>query len=149
MVSVGEGEGRGFTVNLPMPGGLGDGAYARAWREIAEPIGREFDPELVLISAGFDAHEDDPLGGMDLTGDGYAELADICVSMAGRAGKGRVVAVLEGGYSLHGLAEGAGALAERLLERVGPRVDPADDPRTEALVEAYRQSQAPFWPVLG
>jgi acetoin utilization deacetylase AcuC-like enzyme len=145
---VGEGKGRGFTVNLPMPGGLGDGGYARAWRKIVAPIGKAFDPELVLISAGFDAHEDDPLGGMALTADGYAELADVCVSMAGGAGKGRVVAVLEGGYSLQGLAEGSAALASRLLDRPAGGVDPAEDSRTEALVDAYRQSQAPFWPAV-
>ena len=100
---VGEGPGRGFTVNLPMPAGLGDGEYSRACREIVAPIGRSFDPELVLISAGFDAHEDDPLGGMALTAAGYADLADVCVAMAAGAARGRVVAVLEGGYSLDGL----------------------------------------------
>jgi acetoin utilization deacetylase AcuC-like enzyme len=146
---VGEGAGRGFTVNLPMPAGLGDGEYARAWREIVAPVGRAFDPELVLISAGFDAHEDDPLGGMALTAAGYAALADACVSLAGGAAEGRVVAVLEGGYSLDGLAEGVGALVGRLLDRPTETVaPPAADPRTEALLAAYRKAQAPFWPVL-
>ena len=142
---VGEGEGRGFTVNLPMPAGLGDGEYARVWREIGEPIGRAFDPQLVLISAGFDAHEDDPLGGMAVTAAGYAELADVCVSLADGAAKGRVVAVLEGGYSLEGLGQGATALTARLLDRPSGRVRPASDSRTEALIAAYRKAQAPFW----
>ena len=71
---AGEGDGRGFTVNLPMPAGLGDGEYRRAYREIVEPIGRTFDPELVLVSAGFDIHRDDPLGGMGVTAAGFAEL---------------------------------------------------------------------------
>ena len=145
---VGEGRGRGFTVNLPMPAGLGDGEYSRAWREIVAPIGRAFDPELVLVSAGFDAHEDDPLGGMALTAAGYSELADVCVSMAGGSAKGRVVAVLEGGYSLDGIGQGAAALVGRLLDRPSPPLRPAPDPRTDALIGAYRQTQIPLWPAL-
>ena len=61
---AGEGDARGFTVNLPMPMGCGDGEYAHLYREIVVPIGRAFDPELVLVSAGFDAHRGDPLAGM-------------------------------------------------------------------------------------
>ena len=72
---AGEGEARGFTVNLPMPMGCGDGEYAHLYREIVVPIGRAFDPELVLVSAGFDASGGDPLAGMRLTAAGYAELA--------------------------------------------------------------------------
>ena len=105
---VGEGEGRGFTVNLPMPAGLGDGEYRRAYREIVEPIGRAFDPELVLVSAGFDAHRDDPLGGMALSAAGFAELMDVCLAVASGAARGRLVAVLEGGYDLDGDRRGLG-----------------------------------------
>jgi acetoin utilization deacetylase AcuC-like enzyme len=104
---VGEGEGRGFTVNLPMPAGMGDGEYRRAYREIVEPIGRAFDPELVLVSAGFDAHRDDPLGGMDMTAAGLGELMDACLSVASGAARGRLVAVLEGGYDLDGIESAA------------------------------------------
>jgi acetoin utilization deacetylase AcuC-like enzyme len=142
---VGEGEGRGFTVNLPMPAGLGDADYARAWGEVVGPIGRAFDPQLVLVSAGFDAHEDDPLGGMAVTATGYAALADVCVSLAGES---PVVAVLEGGYSLDGLAQGSAALVARLLDRPTPEVTAAPDPRTDALIAAYRKTQAPLWPAL-
>jgi len=145
---VGEGPGRGFTVNLPMPAGLGDGEYGRAWREIVGPIGKEFDPELVLISAGFDAHADDPLGGMALTAAGYARLADVCASMASGAASGRVVAVLEGGYSPDGLADGAGALVGRLLDHPAETAATATDPRVETLLAAYRKAHTPFWPGL-
>ena len=145
---VGEGEGRGFTVNLPMPAGLGNGEYSRAWRAIVEPIGRAFDPQLVLVSAGFDAHQDDPLGGMALTAAGYADLADVCVSLAQGAATGRVVGVLEGGYSLDGIGQGATALVGRLLDRPSPPLNATPDPRTDALIGAYRQTQAPLWPVV-
>jgi acetoin utilization deacetylase AcuC-like enzyme len=145
---VGEGPGRGFTVNLPMPGALGDQDYSRAYREIVEPVGRAFDPQLVLISAGFDAHEDDPLGGMKLTAAGFAEIMDVCVAVASGSARGRVVAVLEGGYSLEGLASSTAASVARLLDRPSPPLRPGVDPRTDKLLEAYRKTQASFWPIL-
>ncbi len=145
---VGEGPGRGFTVNLPMPAGLGDADLSRAYREIVEPIGRAFDPQLVLVSAGFDAHEADPLGGMDVTDAGFGELMDVCVGMASGSGRGRVVAVLEGGYSRDGLAGGAAASVERLLERPSPPLSGTADARTDTLLAAYRKTQAPLWSVL-
>jgi acetoin utilization deacetylase AcuC-like enzyme len=145
---VGEGDGRGFTLNLPMPAGLDDADASRIYREIVEPIGRSFDPQLVLVSAGFDAHEDDPLGGMDLTAAGFAELTDVCVSVASGSAEGRVVAVLEGGYSLEGLAASTAATVGRLLERPSPALSAGGDPRTESLVAAYRKVQTPLWPVL-
>ena len=145
---VGEGRGRGFTVNLPMPAGLGDADYSRAYREIVEPVGRAFDPQLVLVSAGFDAHLDDPLGGMEVTDAGFAELMDVCVSLASGSAKGRVVAVLEGGYSLEGLASAVSASVARLLDRPSPSFNPSTDPRTASLLAAYHKTQTPFWSIL-
>jgi acetoin utilization deacetylase AcuC-like enzyme len=145
---VGEGEGRGFTVNLPMPAGLGDAEYARAYREIVEPIGRAFDPELVLVSAGFDAHRDDPLGGMKLTGAGFAAVMDVCVSVASGAARGRVVAVLEGGYDLDGLAEGTAAVVGRMVGREGAAVRGEAARGFEELLEAYREEHGKYWGVL-
>jgi acetoin utilization deacetylase AcuC-like enzyme len=145
---VGEGPGRGFTVNLPMPGALGDQDYSRAYREIVEPIGRAFDPELVLVSAGFDAHEDDPLGGMKLTAAGFAEIMDVCVALASGSAQGRVVAVLEGGYSLEGLASATAASVGRLLDRPSPPLRLGTDRQTDELLEAYRKTQASLWPIL-
>jgi acetoin utilization deacetylase AcuC-like enzyme len=145
---VGEGAGHGFTVNLPMPGGLGDGDYSRAYREIVEPIGRAFDPQLVLVSAGFDAHEADPLGGMEVSAAGFAEVMDVCVSLASGSAKGRILAVLEGGYSMEGLATGAAASVGRLLDHPSPPLGSGTDPRTDKLIDAYREVQGPLWSVL-
>jgi acetoin utilization deacetylase AcuC-like enzyme len=86
------------TVNVPLPAGSGDDDYARAWREQVEPAVRRFDPELALVSAGFDAHHDDPLSDMAVTEDGFRELARRSAALAPRVG-----AVLEGGYSLETL----------------------------------------------
>ena len=86
------------TVNVPLPEGSGDDEYLRAFDEVVEPEVRRFEPDLVLVSAGFDAHEDDPLAGMRLTEDGFRELASRSAALAPR-----VAAVLEGGYNLETL----------------------------------------------
>jgi acetoin utilization deacetylase AcuC-like enzyme len=145
---IGSGEGRGFTVNLPMPAGLGDGDYLRAYREIVAPIVLAFDPEIVLVSAGFDAFGGDPLAGMELTVPGFGALADVCVGLSGGASRGRVVAVFEGGYSTEGIAGAAAALASRLLERPTPPVETAAHAGLDTLVDAWRRTQTPYWPSL-
>jgi acetoin utilization deacetylase AcuC-like enzyme len=86
------------TLNVPLPAGCGDAEYARAFKEIVEPEVRRFQPELVLVSAGFDAHEDDPLAGMRLTEDGFRALARRSAELGPR-----VAAILEGGYNLQTL----------------------------------------------
>jgi acetoin utilization deacetylase AcuC-like enzyme len=93
------------TLNVPLPAGSGDDAYARAFRDLVEPAVRAFAPGLVVVSAGFDAHVDDPLAGMAVTAAGFRELAARCAALAPR-----VAAVLEGGYNLDtlpGLVEAA------------------------------------------
>jgi acetoin utilization deacetylase AcuC-like enzyme len=145
---VGEGEGRGFTINLPMPAGMGDGDYQRAYREIVEPIGRAFDPELVLVSAGFDAHRDDPLGGMAVTPAGFAELMDVCLAVASGAARGRLVAVLEGGYDLDGIAESTAAVVGRMLGRPRPAPGDVERPGLGKLLAAYREVHGRSWPVV-
>ena len=145
---MGEGRGRGFTVNLPMPAGLGDGEYRRAYREIVEPIGRVFDPELVLVSAGFDAHRDDPLGGMALSAAGFTELMDVCLGVASGAARGRLVAVLEGGYDIDGIAEASAAVVGRMLGRPFTAPDATPRPGTDNLLEAYRTAHGRHWPVV-
>jgi acetoin utilization deacetylase AcuC-like enzyme len=86
------------TVNVPLPAGCGDAEYARAFDEIVEPEVRRFQPDLILVSAGFDAHELDPLAGMRLTEDGFRDLARRSAALGPR-----VAAVLEGGYNLETL----------------------------------------------
>ena len=145
---IGEGPARGFTVNLPLPGVLGDSEYASVYRQIVAPIGRAFDPELVLVSAGFDAHRGDPLAGMDLTAAGFAELMRVCVEMASGAGRGRVVAVLEGGYGLPAVAQSAAAVVRVLLgERPEPVAPSSFGPILE-MIAGYRRALSPFWPAL-
>jgi acetoin utilization deacetylase AcuC-like enzyme/formylglycine-generating enzyme required for sulfatase activity len=101
----GTGKGLGYNINVPLPAGCGDEEYKRAFEEILKPEAIEFDPDFVLISAGFDAHKDDPLGGMNVTASGFAEMTSIVKKIAETCCEGRIVSILEGGYDLDGLAD--------------------------------------------
>jgi acetoin utilization deacetylase AcuC-like enzyme/formylglycine-generating enzyme required for sulfatase activity len=101
----GAGEGLNYTINVPLPAGSGDSDYIKAFNEKLRPAALAFSPEFVLISAGFDAHKDDLLGQMAVTANGFAEMTKIVKEIARKCCKGRLVAVLEGGYHLGGLAE--------------------------------------------
>lgn len=101
---TGSGKGTNYTINVPMPVGSGDADYVRVFEEKLEPAALAFSPDFVLISAGFDAHKDDLLGGMKLTAEGFARLTKIVKEIAEKRCEGRLVSVLEGGYGLEGLA---------------------------------------------
>ncbi len=105
--SGGPGTSDATTINVPLPAGCGDGEYFDAFDEAVEPAVTAFAPELLLVSAGFDAHEHDPLAGMLVTADGFRELARRCAQLAPR-----VAAVLEGGYNLDTLPVLVGAALE-------------------------------------
>ncbi len=114
----GVGPGVGFTINVPMPAASGDDQYEEAFRKELLPAAQRFKPELVLLSAGFDAHELDPLGGMQLTDKGYGRLASLVRGIAEEHTQGKVIALLEGGYDLTGLVGGVRATIEALA---GPK----------------------------
>ena len=94
----GRGAGEGYTINAPLPAGGGDAVYRQVFDELFFLPIQEFHPELILVSAGFDAHERDPLGGMAVTEQGFADLTTRVLRYAEQAGHHRVVALLEGGY---------------------------------------------------
>ena len=102
---IGHGEGTGYTVNFPMEVGATDADYDLVYREAVIPLLEQYRPELVLVSAGFDAHERDPLGGMRMTSDGYAQLTARLIAAADKLCAGRIVFVTEGGYDTSALAE--------------------------------------------
>lgn len=111
----GRGPGRGFTLNVPMTEGDGDTEWIGALTEIVVPALETFAPEFLLVSAGFDAHANDPLGGMRVTEAGFAAMARTLLDFARRHCKGRFAAFLEGGYDLTALKESARAVAAELL----------------------------------
>jgi len=144
---VGEGKGTGFTVNLPLPGAMGDAEYVRIYREVVEPVVRAYDPGLVLVSVGFDPHRDDPLAGMAVTEGGFAQIAASCLAGAAGAAKGRAVFVLEGGYDLDGMAASAGQVVKVLL---GETVETGGDSasRIDSLIGVFRKHHGQYWPSL-
>jgi len=100
----GSGKGLNYNINVPLPASSGDGVYLEAFEKKLKPPALAFRPDFVFISAGFDAHEDDLLGGMKVTAKGFAQLTEIVKGIAQKCCEGRLVSVLEGGYHLGGLA---------------------------------------------
>lgn len=112
---IGEGEGRGFTLNIPMEGGADDDDYRRAFDEIEKRI-LKYKPQFLLVSAGFDAHVRDPLGGMSVTTKGFSQVMRTIVDIAADVCEGKTVAVLEGGYDLCALRDSVEAQLEVMAE---------------------------------
>jgi len=102
---TGEGAGAGFTLNIPLEAGATDADYARAYETAVVPALDAFAPDAVLLSAGFDAHERDPLGGMRMTTDGFAQILSLLADAARRLCDRRIALVTEGGYHLHALRD--------------------------------------------
>ncbi len=113
---IGRGPGEGYTINVPLQEGAGDAAFVKIFRKILQPVALEFKPELILLSAGFDTHFQDPLGGMRVTPDGFAAMARILLNIAGACCQGRFVAVLEGGYHISGLTRSVKSVLEEMLD---------------------------------
>jgi len=102
---TGSGAGAGLTINCPLPSGAGIDLYHEAWEHDLAPKIREFQPQLFFISAGFDAHRQDPLAEIQLESSDYRRLTEWVVHLANVSAHGRVVSMLEGGYHLPALAE--------------------------------------------
>lgn len=99
---VGTGKGEGFTINIPLSAGYGDGEYLGIFEQLIRPIAVEFNPDLILVSAGFDIYIEDPLGSMRVTPQGFAGLTRSLMETADRCCGGKLVITLEGGYDIYG-----------------------------------------------
>jgi histone deacetylase 6 len=144
--AIGEvGRGRGRTVNVAWPAGMGDAEYLASFDRVLLPIARAFEPELVLVSCGFDAAAGDLLGGMRLSAAGYAAMTQRVCSLA----RGRAVLVLEGGYNLEAISAAAAACTGVLL---GDPLAPLDagppNMVAERVLRQVLETQRPFWPAL-
>jgi acetoin utilization deacetylase AcuC-like enzyme len=113
-IEVGEGRGRGYTVNVPIDRRVGDLEYAALLRHLLWPIARRYQPEFILVSCGFDLHRSDPIGELELTDEGYRWIADLLLRMSAELCRGRIAWVLEGGYSVAGIK----AAGLRVLRRL-------------------------------
>ena len=113
---TGAGRGTGYTKNVPLPAGMGDTEYLQIFNTVLRPALKAYRPEAIIVSAGFDAHRDDPLAGMNLTTEGYVALTRVVKEIAGEFCQGRVLSCLEGGYNLEALAASVDGHLRVLME---------------------------------
>jgi acetoin utilization deacetylase AcuC-like enzyme len=145
---VGRGAGLGFTVNVPLEAGAVDEDYRTVFAGVVLPVLSQFEPDLLLVSAGFDAHERDPLGGMRLTTPCFAAMTLELMAVAEKCCRGRIVAAVEGGYDLQAFAASLDGTIEALNGPVSPAAWPSSDiasARGRDAVAATRRSLARFW----
>jgi acetoin utilization deacetylase AcuC-like enzyme len=149
---IGQGQGEGFTVNVPLTHGCGDSEYANIFTRILTPIALTYKPQLILVSAGFDIHHRDPLGGMRVTERGFARLMSLLKAIARSTCSGRIVATLEGGYDLTALRESVKAVLLEMRADDGwvdqdkcRTQEEADYQQIERGIEAIRSIQGKYW----
>jgi acetoin utilization deacetylase AcuC-like enzyme len=143
----GRGEGEGFQVNVPLLPGACDGDYRRVFTELLAPIADAYRPQLVLVSAGYDAHAADPLGGMRLSSELFAELCACVGDIAVRHADGRLALFLEGGYDLDALAESTHACLQVLAGASSPGVSGPTTEHGEAGLRGAIEHHRRFWRV--
>jgi acetoin utilization deacetylase AcuC-like enzyme len=145
---TGVGAGRGFTVNLPLEAGAVDADYRLVFDQVVIPVLRQFKPDVLLVSAGFDAHERDPLANMRLTTASFGAMTSELGRLAEECCQGRMALVTEGGYDLRALAASLDAavkvLASPISEPQWPKSDVAPA-RGRASADAAKKALAPFW----
>ncbi|MGB3682295.1 MAG: histone deacetylase, partial [Rubrobacteraceae bacterium] len=144
---VGEGAGRGYTVNAPLPRASGEQDYESAFEDVFLPVLREFRPGLVIISAGFDAHAADPIGGMRLTSESFGRFAAWISSLTQEIDAAPPALVLEGGYDLEALSESVAATITGVEDETrGHELDSGGKRLADsAAAHEARKALAPFW----
>ncbi len=142
----GEGEGTGYTLNVPLSAGGGDATYRAAFERVILPVAEAYAPDLVLISAGFDASKRDPLAEMELSAEAFGWMAAKLAAQADASARGRVALVLEGGYDLVALESGLTAAIAGLVHGATPEIARRpDDPDVALAAQGAKLS----WPKIG
>jgi len=148
---VGEDEGLGYTVNIPLPYGTDDRIYLRAFNEIVVPIIKQYKPQFILVSTGFDNHYADPVGNLSLSAFSYVKIFDAVLESAAKFCQGKLVAVLEGGYSLRFLGKMACAVTAKMAEipySISDKHHAAGfkvRKKGEKTINQIKKIQLPFW----
>jgi acetoin utilization deacetylase AcuC-like enzyme len=148
---VGKGKGEGFTVNVPLSTRCDDADYGNIFQKILKPIALEYQPQLILVSAGFDIHYDDPLGGMEVTEKGFARMTQILMEIAEVTAQGRLAITLEGGYDVAGQKRSVKAVLEELSQASPPKKqdllekEKKDYPRVEPFILQLKEIQRRYW----
>lgn len=145
---LGLGPGEGYSVNVPLPGGMTDADLALAFAELALPIADDYRPDVVLVSAGFDAHRDDPLGDMRASDEGFAALCGVAAQIARDYAGGRLVLSLEGGYDLAATSRSARACLEVMTGATPPEFHDPSRPGVQALRDSLQHAR-PYWRHVG
>jgi acetoin utilization deacetylase AcuC-like enzyme len=150
---IGRGAGQGYTVNVPLYGGQGDSEYLYVFRQLLVPVARQYAPQLILVSAGFDTHRNDPLADMRLSSRAYGWMASILQELSDECCPGRLAFTLEGGYEHAALGEGVAAVLSGLIRgRDNNREDEPENPepgnveaQTRQVSEELRRLLRPNW----
>jgi acetoin utilization deacetylase AcuC-like enzyme len=147
---IGAGPGAGYTVNVPLPPGQGDGDYEAVLERVVRPIALQYLPELVLVSAGFDIARGDPLADMNVSAAGFAHMTEALLAISDACCPGRLVFALEGGYELRALAGGVSAVLTQLAGGGGKESEAQHDPsrpsaQTHAVIGAVLATLRPYW----
>ncbi|MCX8022286.1 MAG: histone deacetylase [Syntrophorhabdaceae bacterium] len=144
---IGEGRGKGYTVNVPLSYGMGDADFIYIFEELLVPISDRYKPEFVLVSAGFDTHINDPLGSMRVTEGGFAAMTRILLSIAKTHCKEKTLFALEGGYNLDGLTNSVKAV---ILEMTGESIYPfkkeqSPSSQVKEIVKTVKGTLKDYW----
>jgi acetoin utilization deacetylase AcuC-like enzyme len=146
VTEIGGAQGEGFTVNVPLPAGCADAEYVRVFQEIIIPIAGRYAPEWILVSAGFDPHRRDPLGGMGVTEAGFAAMASLLLEVAEKHAGGKVAFLLEGGYDLAALKSSVATVLERIERRNKCAIPAAEvGTRIQQLIHQVHSIQERYW----
>ena len=146
MDEVGSGDGKGYTVNVPMQPGMGDNEFIKIFEEILNPIIEQYEPEFILVSAGFDIFIEDPLGGMRVTPEGFAKLTRMLTDQADKICDGKIIFLLEGGYNLDGLWISTKEMLEEMLDKKRTNYDIGDaETNADKLIEDVKKVYSEYW----
>ncbi len=150
---IGHGQAAGYTINVPLRHGAVNGTFISAFRRILEPVALAFEPELILVSAGFDIYYQDPLGDMRVTPEGFAAMARVLLNIADECCGGKVVAVLEGGYHISGLVRSSKAMLEEMFDETcctDSKLDAMEqdaDEENKPVIRSVMNTMRPYWDV--
>ncbi len=150
---TGEKDGKGYTVNVPLSGGQGDGDFLRILREILQPVAEEYNPQFILVSAGYDTYQHDPLGTMNVTPEGFFLMTKFLKHLAEKQCDGRLLLSLEGGYHVEGIAESVKCTLRGLSDEEtdissdmeSREEDRVSDSNIESTIEKVRKIHSENW----
>lgn len=149
MLETGDGPGEGYTLNIPLPGSQDDRSYSQVFKQVVAPVARQYKPQLIIVSAGFDIYGGDPLGTMAVSASGFGSLARILNNIASEVCEGRILFALEGGYNLNGLRDGVMAVLAELSgnEIIGPPKSPvlAGTGREQPIIDQVVDIAKNYW----